>query len=188
MNYDLSLLYTPTIKKFSNIKNRIRNLFVRSPKQDVFQCSILDIHSKAKYPSNVLSNFHKSHFRFDDVEIHSMEGFLQSLKTSDLSLQRKICLLEGIEAKKAGENLSEIYDKKHIFWNGKKMDRYSEEYQNLLKDVYLSKFNQDSLFRQAIKDTKDKKLVHSIGKQEKSETILTEQEFIQNLVNLRNYL
>ena len=61
----------------------------------------------------------------------------------------------------------------------------------ILKDrVFIPDYDShDEMLKElGIKDTKDKKLVHSIGKQEKSETILTEQEFIQNLVNLRNYL
>lgn len=43
----------------------------------------IDIWSKCKYPACVLSNLHDSIFIFDDVECHSMEGFLQSLKYKD---------------------------------------------------------------------------------------------------------
>ncbi|MBQ3102498.1 hypothetical protein IJC60_05800 [bacterium] len=155
-------------------------------KKDVFESSIIDIHSKGAFPSNVLSNFHKSKFELDGIKINSMEGFLQSLKTPDQKLQKKICKMVGKDAKIAGTTLKETgFDGKTLHWNGKTLDRFSEDYQELLKRAYDAKFKKDSLFRKAIAATDGKTLTHSIGLQNKEETILTEKEFINMLELLK---
>ncbi len=40
----------------------------------------LNVHSRGKYPSNVLSNFYTHDFVFEGVSCRCMEGFLQGLK------------------------------------------------------------------------------------------------------------
>ncbi len=168
---------------------RISNLFKNSLSTDVFESSTIDIHSKSPFPSCVLSNFHKSKFTLDRIKINSMEGFLQSLKTSDINIQKKVCKLVGKEAKNAGNILKQQgYDGHTLFWNGKEINRFSDEYQELLKRAYDAKFRQDLLFRKALKATEGKTLIHSIGSQKEQETILTEKEFIGLLNNLRGRL
>ena len=153
---------------------------------DVFETTIIDIHSKGKFPANVLSNFTSSKFKLDGVRINSLEGFLQSLKTSDTKLQRKICRLTGTDAKKAGTALNASgFDRVNLFWNGKNINRLSEDYQNLLKRAFNERFRTDATFRNALEATKGKTLTHSIGLQSPQETILTEKEFIELLEDLR---
>lgn len=176
------------INKIQCLKEKFSNIFLRSPIKDIFESNTIDIHSKGSFPSNVLSNFHESKFTLDGIQINSMEGFLQSLKTSDINLQNKICQLTGKFAKQAGEDLALQFDHKTVFWQGKIIDRFSEDYDNLLQRAYRAKFDQDLLFRSALEATKDKTLIHSIGKHSKEETILTEEEFINLLNHLRNQL
>lgn len=147
-----------------------------------------DICYKHPYPYNILCNFFPSFFRLNGVEINSMEGFLQSLKTPDAQLQKKICQLPGILAKKLGNYFrkSQMYDGIHLHWQGKIFDRYSEFYQHLLHDAYNSKYNYDEPFRRTILKSKGHPLTHTIGKSSESETVLTEKEFIDNLNALRN--
>ena len=58
-------------------------------------------------------------------------------------------------------------------------------YQNLISRAYDSLYlNHD--FRQALCSTASDSLFHSIGGPEPHKTILTENEFIQNLVRLRS--
>ena len=171
--------------KIKSVSYKFYNRLLRSPIKDIFESKTIDIHSKGKFPSNVLSNFHESSFILDGVQIKSMEGFLQSLKTSDINLQNKICQLTGKYAKQAGEDLATNFDHKNIYWQGKLIDRYSNDYQNLLKRAYNAKFEQDPLFREALAKTIGKTLIHSIGKSAKEETILTEKEFINMLDFLR---
>lgn len=59
----------------------------------------IDVFSSGAYPANVLSNFYPNAFVFDGVPCASMEGLLQSLKTKDPTLQRKVCGSVGKEAK-----------------------------------------------------------------------------------------
>lgn len=78
---------------------------------------VIDIYSKGEYPSNVLSNFYKNSFIIDCITCASMEGFLQSLKVKSPDRQKQICLLSGIEAKKAPcwyENLRTCLHKKNM--------------------------------------------------------------------------
>ena len=70
-------------------------------------------------------------------------------------------------------------------WQGNIMDRMSKEYQNFLKRVFEARYLADKDFRNAIQDTKDFVLTHKIGKHNKAETCLTEEEFIGMLSHLR---
>lgn len=49
----------------------------------------MDIGSGKGYPSSALSNFSPHPFVLDGVEIASMEGFLQSLKFSNIEIQKR---------------------------------------------------------------------------------------------------
>lgn len=66
-----------------------------------------------------------------------------------------------------------------------KVKRKSEEYQNILNKAYQFLFEDSILFRMALYQTKGKTLIHSIGKDDPKETILTREEFINNLYLLR---
>lgn len=148
---------------------------------------VLDINSHSKYPTNILSNFADTDFIFRGCKIKSMEGFLQSLKTSDPHEQRQICVLDGLKAKGMGKKLNKQrnYDFKHLYWQGKKINRQSDEYQDFLKSAYKERFEQDDDFRFALEYTKNYNLAHSLGEKDKTKTLLTEQEFIGILDDLR---
>lgn len=150
----------------------------------------LDINSRAEFPINVLSNFTETNFTFDGVRIKSIEGFLQSLKTSDPKKQRDICLLSGIKAKGVGKKLDKErnYDFKNLYWQGKKINRNSETYQILLKEIYKKRFEKDETFRFALEYTQNYKLTHSIGCKDPKRTLLSENEFINTLEGLRQNL
>ena len=144
----------------------------------------IDIYSKGDYPSNVLSNFYPNEFTFDGVKCGSMEGFLQSLKYKNAKKQQKICLLSGKEAKKKGKYKFLWKLTGNIYWQGKKIKRTSSEYKNLIKNAYEA-LSQNQEFLNAIKATKYKTLIHSIGSHDERKTILTEKEFIDCLNYIR---
>lgn len=148
---------------------------------------VADIYSKGLWDEVYLSNFCETDFVFDDVQIKSLEGFLQSLKTSDEEKQKSICLLVGNDAKTIGSFLVD-FDGTHLHWKGKTIDRFSEEYHTLLRRVYLARFEHDANFRQALEYTKNKKLIHTVGKSDPKETILTEAEFIYLLSELHELI
>jgi hypothetical protein len=147
--------------------------------------SVIDIGSRNPFPANVLSNLYPSQFILDGIRLKSMEGFLQSLKTPDRQMQKKIRKLYGKQAKRYGDLLKDTFDGRHIFRKGKTIDRFSDDYPQLLCRAYRARYKYDTLFRTALEATAGKPLVHTIGKQNQKETILTEREFISCLDELR---
>lgn len=147
----------------------------------------MDIGSKAEYPASLLSNFASHRFVLDGVEIHSMEGFLQSLKFADEATQLEICALPGPAAKKRGSNV-DWQRSGDLYWKGQKVDRLAPEYQLLLDRAFEALFTQNSRALRALLATGDAVLDHSKGKQEEWETVLTRDEFIMRLMRLRDRL
>lgn len=148
----------------------------------------LDIYSKGTYPASDLSNYHAYRFVMDGVTCESMEGFLQSLKAKDIQTQLQICGLVGKAAKKRGEELNVLRTKgDNLYWQGKSIDRFSEDYQLLLDRAYGELFKVNS-FQEALLASKDALLIHSIGYKDPQNTILTEAEFCSRLMRLRHSL
>lgn len=147
---------------------------------------MIDIYSKGSYPACELSNFTEHHFVFDDVEINSMEGFLQGLKYKSPHLQRKVCLLTGKEAKSAGKYKHFWKITKMVYWKGERISLFSDELQELIDRAYLAMFHQCPSYRQALADTKSEKLIHSLGGHYINQTILTEYHFIRRLEMLQS--
>ncbi len=147
----------------------------------------MDIYSKAAYPSNALSNFAAHPFYLDGVFCAGMEGFLQSLKYKNPEKQKKICLLTGYTAKKAGKRKYLWKWTKTVWWQGKKYRRNQEEFQVLLDRAYEALFRNKE-FRKALRMSGTEPLTHSIGTKNPNKTILTEEEFISRLLGLRERL
>jgi hypothetical protein len=157
----------------------------------------IEIHSKGKENGELiadeklreisiqLSNFCAHSFVFDGVKCGSMEGFLQSLKYICPKKQRQVCALSGITAKEAGENKKRWKLTRNIYWKGKRYDRLSDEYRELIFRAYCAMYAQNTAFRAALKATRGMFLRHSIGKHNPKATILTEREFICMLYRLR---
>lgn len=153
----------------------------------------IDIHSKGKYSTDddtkkiaiELSNFTAHAFTLDGVECASMEGFLQALKYVSPKKQREICKLTGKTAKVAGDGKFLWKLLHEAFWQGKRYDRLSPEFRKLIFRAYSAMYAQNEAFRAAIEETREKKLIHSIGEPNPKKTILTEREFICMLYRLR---
>lgn len=64
-----------------------------------------------------------------------MEGFLQALKFKDANMQREICKLVGIGAKRAGYNKN-WRKTRNLYWQGVVVPRDSDGYQFLLNRAY----------------------------------------------------
>lgn len=146
----------------------------------------IDISSKDSGPEAILSNFTENHFVFDDIPCGGMEGFLQSLKHEDKEKQLRVCSLHGVKAKRKGTHkwkLNQI-----IFWKGRKIERNGEEFLQLVRQAYHAMFEQCPLFRNALAETGNKRLFHSMGKTNPCQTILTEKEFCNILTELKKEL
>ena len=149
---------------------------------------VIDIRSDGVYPANVLSNFYPNAFEIDGVRCASMEGFLQSLKSRKKEEQEKICTLCGLEAKNYFKGKFANIRWKitgTLFWQGKKLRRKGDEYGDLLKRAY-KEMSKAPEFATALAAAQGKILVHSVGKHRKSTTVLTEEEFLLLLEDLRD--
>ena len=146
----------------------------------------MDIGSGNTYPSCALSNFAPHPFVIDGVLCNSMEGFLQSLKFESIEMQKYVCTIVGKAAKFKSKD-KKWWKKQELYWQGTAMKRDSEEYQRLLDRAYDALF-ENSGFRKALEASKDCSLSHSIGKNDKSKTVLTTKEFISRLLRLRSKL
>ena len=147
----------------------------------------MDIHSKGEYPSNMLSNFAPHEFEIDGIKCGGMEGFLQSLKYRNSTKQKVICALSGKEAKAAGSKKWLWKWTHNVWWRGKKIKRTSDEFSKLIDRAYME-LSKNHNFAKALLDTGDEKLTHSIGGHDPFKTILTEEEFVAQLMNVRHYL
>ena len=146
----------------------------------------MDIGSGKGWPSSSLSNFSPHPFMVDGVLCNSMEGFLQSLKFKNLDIQKEICLLVGKTAKFKGKP-KKWWVTQTLWWNGKEIDRHSQEFQDLL-DRAFGELSKNDGFRKALLATRNSSLTHSIGKTDPSHTVLTVQEFCSRLLNIRQQL
>ena len=143
----------------------------------------MDIGSKCGYPASSLSNFAPHPFWIDGIKCNSMEGFLQALKFSNPEMQKHICTLIGFKAKMAGRG-KKWWRTRKLYWQGREIDRDSDEYQVLLDVAYDALFQNEG-FRKALRATGDAVLTHSIGKTSQKVTVLTQSEFCRRLTRLR---
>lgn len=146
----------------------------------------MDIGSGTGYPSSALSNFAPHSFVFDGIECASMEGFLQSLKFQDPEMQKHVCTLVGRKAKFKGKR-KKWFKSQTLYWQGEEIPRDSDRYQELLDQAFEA-LSQNEGFRRTLLATQNATLTHSIGKNKKSETILTKNEFTSRLTKLRKRL
>lgn len=146
----------------------------------------IDIHSKAPWPADCLSNFAPHRFSFRNVSCGSMEGLLQALKIQDPAKQIEVCALAGISAKHAGVQYGNDWkDTQTLWWQGQPIPRHGAEYKELLTEAYSCLFADSPHFRNALRNTGTANIVHTIGVSDPTQTVLTEAEFCQILLTLR---
>lgn len=144
----------------------------------------MDIGSKTGYPASSLSNFSGHRFWIDGVECYSMEGFLQSLKFKNPLMQVEVCKLIGRAAKFKGKPKKWFRDQT-LYWQGEELPRVSGAYQDLLDRAFQAMYDHSKSFRDALEASKGATLTHSMGKNDQSQTVLTNTEFISRLNKLR---
>lgn len=146
----------------------------------------MDIGSGHGYPAASLSNFAPHPFEIDGIQCSSMEGFLQSLKFSNIDMQIHVCSLVGKAAKFKGKK-KKWWRTQTLYWQGREYKRDSIEYQHLL-DRAFSALAQNQGFQKALLATGDATLTHSLGKVDKTRTVLTTKEFCSRLMSIRKTL
>lgn len=124
-------------------------------------------------------------FVFHGYNVSSVNAFLMAIRSQDVNEQKLLSSTPKENIKEVSKTIHPSYAPRTLYWNGKSFSRDSEEYQTLIRRAYEAKFDADYEFRKAIRVTKKQILAHSKGKDNVSDTILTKQEFIDALNNLR---
>jgi len=175
---------TEISKQTREYSNQIENMTSLSDQQKM----IIDIGSKSSWPANLLSNFAKSPFTIHGIKCNSMEGFIQALKFKNPEVQIKVCQLVGLEAKKRGYNIKwwERPEREQLFWKGIGFKAHGSVHMKLIGHALYCKFGakNNSNFQAALLATGEAKLVHSIGKEER--TSLRASDFCRLLTQIRN--
>ena len=141
---------------------------------------------KGAYPK-VLSNLFHYEFIFRGKKLNSIEGFFQGIKFKDKTMQDFVLRYMGLDSNNI--KVASDYDWKEsgvIYWQGKPIKRESEEYDDLIDELYISAI-QNPLYRNVLKNC-DKDVIHSIGTIEKKETVFTRYEFEHQINCLINFL
>ena len=152
--------------------------------KDVGDCEKwINVGYKHKGPyAKVLSNLFPYEFKFKGKKLSSIEAFFQGIEMQNLVLKYsalnsnyvKVC--SGYDWKETGI----------VYWQGKEIDRYSQEYDDLIDELYISAI-QNPLYRNILKTT-DKEIIHTMGGKEKQDTVFTRYEFEKQLNCLKDFL
>lgn len=147
----------------------------------------LDIRFKGENLAKRLSNLYPYEFTFEGITYASMEAFFGTLRTSSWIEKQKLYSTSGIESWIMGHKHMTWYSSQTANYNGWTINRSSVEYDDLITAAFDALFQNED-FRQALRESGDCKLTHSIGKSAKEKTLLTRKEFIGQLNRLRNKL
>ena len=131
-----------------------------------------------------LSNLYPYKFNIDGIEVSSMEGFLQSLKTNDDELKETLWTMHGYMAWKYGQNI-DWWSTQTLYWMGRSIRRQSDDYIRLITRAYDCLFSNED-FKDAIIKSLPYKIDHSIGKTNRTRTLLTKSEYLGQLERLRD--
>ncbi len=126
----------------------------------------------------------------DDTHCLSMESFLQSLRIKDPELQKYVCEhCSGPMVHKLKVFFGDWREDGYLYWNGVAIKRDSQAYIDLITTAYDCLFEGNPVFRECVLPSfKGKYLIHSIGKDNPAETLLTESEFRYQLNRLMQRL
>lgn len=148
---------------------------------------IINIYSKSNNEiARKLSNFYPNRFCFD-MEFSCFESFVQCLKFSDPEEQMKVARMNAKEAKAAGQKQHWQENGGWLFWKGQVINRYGQEYQQLLDQAYDA-LCQNAEFAEALRRSRGRILIHTIGKIRRKDTVLTSIEFCSILARKRRKL
>lgn len=148
----------------------------------------INIYSKSNDEiARKLSNFYPHQFYFD-VEFSCFETFLQCLKFSDPEEQMKVAHMDAKAAKAEGHMQHWQENGGWLYWKGQAINRYGQEYQQLLDQSYDALLCQNAEFAEALRRSRGKILIHTIGRFRKRDTVLTSIEFCSILTRKRRKL
>ena len=139
--------------------------------------------------SRVLSNLYPHRFKFRGKWVASIEGVLQGAKYKDKKLQNSILKYSGLDAYHTRACNREDFwgDSGVLYWQGKVMRRNSQDYQEFLDELYICAC-ESPVYKKAILSSGVKYLLHHIGNEDNSQTVLTRYEYELRMNALRQFL
>lgn len=132
-----------------------------------------------------LSNLAPHPFYLDGRAYASMEGFLQSLKFKSDEDTLELAALSGYEAFKTGQRGNGWKKTQLLHYLGEPMLRRGSVYTALLTRAYDAWLDQNSAVRDLLVSTVGSALIHSRGKTDPADTVLTRVEYVGQLNRLR---
>lgn len=135
----------------------------------------------------MLSNLFHYNFSFREKELNCIENFFQGIKFKDKKVQDYVLDYYGtmaVHVKAASD-----YDWKEnglVYWQGEVIDRFSDKYEMIIDELYISAI-QNPIYRRILNNCQ-KDIIHSIGKIEKTETTFTRYEFELELNCLKDFI
>ncbi len=192
-----------------NVLTHIPERYKPNPNTFAEKSGTINIGSRESDPNTrVLSNFAETPFILDGIRYTSVEGFIQSLKSSEATDQMHISTLAGYQAKKTGasfkEDISESYRKDPseeepvgyvTNYQGYQIPYRSPEHYALIERAIRAKFEQnDEALRALVGDKYNERalITHKLRrpdgsiKEESSTTSLPAEVFTSILMNLRH--
>lgn len=148
---------------------------------------IINIYSKSSNEiARILSNFHGNSFVFEGIPFPCFEAFVQCLKFPDPEEQLLVAQMDAKAAKEKGRT-QRWQETGLVYWKGRPIDRYGREYRELLDRAYDALCENEE-FADALLRSKGNILIHTIGKNRKTATVLTAYEFCSMLARKRRML
>lgn len=137
--------------------------------------------------AKVLSNLFPYEFEFRGKKLKCIESFFQGIKFKDITMQNMVFEYTALNSNYV--KVCSGYDWKEsgiIYWQGEGIDRYSEEFDNLVDEMYISAI-QNPLYRNVLKNC-EREIIHTMGGKEKCDTVFTRYEFERQLNCLKDFL
>lgn len=137
--------------------------------------------------AKLLSNFSHFEFTFRGVKLNSLESFFQGIKFEDIDTQNEVFKYSGKECFRLKSiNPYDWRETGDLFFQGRRVNRFSEEYKDMVIELYFSILN-NPLYRLLLLKV-DKPIIHSIGNNNPYETVFTRYEFEYTLNALKEYV
>ena len=139
--------------------------------------------------SRVLSNLYPIEFKLKGKKVKSIESVLQGIKYKDKKIQNLVLKYSGLDAyhTRAANTANFWGESGKLYWQGKEIDRQSEEYQLFLDDLYISACK-NPIYKNSLLATGNNYLLHHFGNTNINETVLTRFEYEQRLNSLREFI
>ena len=139
--------------------------------------------------SRALSNLYPIAFKFRGKKVNSIEGVLQGIKYKDKKMQNLILKYSGLDAYHTrAANTNDFWGNDgFLYWQGRPIKRGSNDYQVFLDELYLSA-SKNPIYKKSLLSTGDLYLLHHIGGEDVSLTVLTRYEYEVRVNSLREYL